>query len=211
MHNGSVSDFTSLRRAMTAEMSDAAFANVFGATDSEHVAGLYMTYLTSSGPASSFENTYSTTEMLGALHKTIATIVTLQQKLLGSKRTPNSLNLCATNGISIVAVRFRNHRTSQPPTLYYSTKAGTTLNRKYTDHPDGIHIAGVTDVGKADSEHGKHLIIASEPSTYKEEDWELIGKNQYVLAGPEGGFKIEDLVYEKGWDAEDRAAVAGFD
>ena len=196
---------------MTAEMSDAAFANVFGATDSEHIAGLYITFLTSFGPASNFENTYHVSEMLAALQKTIATIITLQEGYLGEKRTPNSLNLCVTDGVSIVAVRFRNHRTSQPPTLYYSTKAGTTLNRKYTDHPDGIHIAGVTDVGKADSEHGKHLIIASEPSTYREEDWELIGKNQYVLAGPEGGFKVGNLVYEKAWEAEDRAAAVGFD
>jgi glutamine amidotransferase len=40
MHNGVVSDFTPIRRALTAKMSDAAFANVFGSTDSEHMAAL---------------------------------------------------------------------------------------------------------------------------------------------------------------------------
>lgn len=212
MHNGSISDFTAIRREMSHHMSDAAFANVFGSTDSEHLAALYMTYLTNSGPASSFEVEYSGSEMAEALHKAVATVISLQRDIIGdSKRTPNSLNLCATDGVKLIAYRFRNHKTSQPPTLYYSNKAGTTLNRKYLDHPDGVEIAGVTDVGKPDSDHGRHLIIASEPSTYKETDWELIGKNKIVVTEANGKFKVEDVPYEKDWDAEDQAAKATFD
>lgn len=165
------------------------------------MAGLYMTYLTNNGDTTSFDKQYTAYEMAQAMHKTVTTIVGLQHKLLGDKKKPNSLNLCATDGISLVAYRFRNHRTSQPPSLYYSTKAGTTLNRKYPDHPDGEDVPH-RYVGIPEENHGKHLIIASEPSTYKESDWELIGKNQFLVASPEGPFEIKDAPYGMGWDAE---------
>ena len=54
-----------------------------------------------------------------------------------------------------------------------------------------------------EEKHGKHLIIASEPSTYRESDWELIGKNQFLAADPTGRFEIGDAPYGQGWDAED--------
>ena len=208
MHNGAVSDFIPIRRAMNNLMSDAVFANILGSTDSEHVAGLYMTYLTDGADKSSFENVYPASKMAEAMHKAVATVIELQRKCIGDeKRLPNSLNLCATDGIKLVAYRFRNHATSQPPTLYYSTKAGTTLNRKYPDAADGVHVAGVTDVGRDANEHGFHLIVASEPSTYKESEWELIGKNQFVVVDPKGGFKIGDVPYDKAWDAEDHLST----
>ena len=190
-------------------MSDAAFANVHGATDSEHMAALYMTYLTDGGSKHSFEKEYSGDAMTEAMHKTVETVIELQRSVVGdADRTANSLNLCATDGIKLIAYRFRNHATSQPPSLYWSTKAGTTLNRKYPDHPDGVYIRGVSDVGKPEEDHGKHLIIASEPSTYKHQDWNLIGRNQFVLAGADGAFEVTDIPYEKAWDASDHDCKA---
>lgn len=160
-----------------------------------------MTYLTKNGDATTFEKQYTANEMAEAMHQAVATIVGLQHKVFGDKKRPNSLNLCATDGVSLVAYRFRNHRTSQPPSLYYSTKAGTTLNRKYPDHPDGTNVPN-RDFGIPEERHGRHLIIASEPSTYKESDWELFGKNQFLIAGPDGPFEIKDVPYGIGWDAE---------
>ena len=206
MHNGVVSDFTPIRRAMTMEMSDSAFANVHGSTDSEHLAALYMTYLTASEPdtPTAFDKQYPVTAMAEALHKAVTTVLNLQRKIIGdSKRQPNSLNLCATDGVKLVAYRFRNHPTSQPPSLYYSTEAGTTLNRKYPDHPDGADVKPDSQRTKRAEDHGQHLIIASEPSTYKKDEWKLIGKNQCVLASPDGKFEVKDIPYEKEWDAED--------
>ncbi|KAK0287333.1 hypothetical protein LTR35_002828 [Friedmanniomyces endolithicus] len=207
MHNGVVAGFSAIKRAVCGEMSEAAFGAISGGTDSEHLAALYMTYLTSGGDASAFSKTYGVREMEEAMRRTVATVIETQKRLLGSKAAPHSLNLCATDGTRLVAYRFRNHATEQPPSLYYSTKAGTTLNRKYPDHPDGIDIAGRFE-GKDVEEHGKHLIVASEPSTYKAEDWELIGKNQCVLADPVSKvFEVRDVTYEKDWDAEDPSAA----
>lgn len=143
-----------------------------------------MTYLTKGGDASSFENIYPANEMAEAMHRAVATIVGLQHKLLGDNKEPNSLNLCATDGTTLLAYRFRNHATSQPPSLYYSTKvsptfskassdsnadneqAGMTLNRKYPDNADGVNVLG-REVGLPEEMHGEHLIVASEPSTVR--------------------------------------------
>jgi len=204
MHNGVVSNFSVIRRALCARMNDYAYAAILGSTDSEHVFALYMTYLTkeNGGDQASWEREYSVNEMAKALHDAVATILNLQQEYLGTKRTPNSLNLCVTDGTKLVAYRLRNHCNQEPPSLYYSTKAGTTLNRKYEDHPDGALVQN--DSGrKSRSKHGKHLIVASEPSTYRADDWHLIGREQMLLADEKGGVRIEDIPYDTKWNAED--------
>ena len=52
-------------------MSDAAFSNVHGGSDSEHLAALYMTYLTDSGPTSDFEKEYPASKMAWSLHEAV--------------------------------------------------------------------------------------------------------------------------------------------
>jgi len=117
------------------------------------------------------------------MEKAINTISDIQKKVLNAeqlKTCASSLNLATTDGSKLVVIRFRNHETEQPPSLYVSTVAGVTLNRKYPDHPDD----GVTNTRKNlhdEKEHGKHVIIASEPSTYKQEDWKLIPKNVFLM------------------------------
>ena len=132
--------------------------------------------------------------MATALRDAVATVLELQQDFLGDKKTPKSPNLCVTDGTKLVAYRFRNRATQQPPSLYYSTKAGITPNRKYEDHLDGAHLQN--DAGrKPRDKHGKHLIVASEPSTYHTNDWHLVGRNQ-VLMADDAGIKIEDIPYD---------------
>lgn len=204
MHNGVVADFPVIRRAMCARMSDQVHAAVLGSTDSEHVFALYMTYLTKDLPdgKSTWEKEFSIKEMASALHDAVATVLSLQDEFLGEKKAPNSLNLCVTDGTKLVAYRFRNHATQEPPSLYYSTQAGTTLNRKYPDHPDGLSVQNDASRKPRES-HGKHLIVASEPSTYHAKDWNLIGKNQVLMADGESGVQIHDIPYDSNWDAVD--------
>lgn len=133
MHNGTVSDFISICRDMVDLMDDDSYANIHGSTDTEHFAALYMTYLTDGKGKASWEKQYTVHQMRDAMRKAIGTIVQLQQKKLGDTAKPNSLNLAATDGSQLVAFRVRNHAVEQPPSLYYSTKAGATLNRKYPD------------------------------------------------------------------------------
>jgi predicted glutamine amidotransferase len=91
---------------------------------------------------------------------------------------------------------------------YYSTTAGTTLNRKYPDNPDGEHTAN-RFTGKAVEDHGRHIIIASEPSTYKESEWHLIPRNSLVTASAEHGVEVAPIAYKKEWNAEDPTVQDG--
>ncbi|KAK6435900.1 hypothetical protein LTR95_007916 [Oleoguttula sp. CCFEE 5521] len=212
MHNGVVSDFSVIKIHLCQKLSRVAYAAVQGGTDSEHMAALYMSFLTNfSEDEGAFEREFSVEEMVGAMHAMVAAVVELQIALLGPRAKPNSLNLCTTDGVKMLAYRFRNHATQEPPSLYYSTTAGTTLNRKYPGHPDGNErpdgSARVDRIGlRAVEDHGKHIIIASEPSTYKESEWYLIPKNSYVVASQEDGVVVKAIPYEDEWNTEDPMA-----
>ncbi len=81
----------------------------------------------------------------------------------------SALNIVITDGSSLVAIRYASPPPREPPSLYYSTKAGATLNRKYEGHPDKGHPElekkGVElQEGKKDKgQHGKHVIGESIP------------------------------------------------
>lgn len=98
----------------------------------------------------------------------------------------SALNLVVSDGCSMLAIRYASPQPHEPPSLYYSTTAGATLNRKYKGHPDSGHPElakkgiQVQQGERNQEEHGKHVIVASEPSTYEGDDWTLIGVNQLV-------------------------------
>jgi glutamine amidotransferase len=191
MHNGIISSFSDIRRPLLELLSKDAYENVHGTTDSEHLAALYITYLTKSGGSDSWERQYPVDEMRDALIAAYQKIVELQQQALGAENVQaNSLNVCCTDGAQMVAVRLRNHAVEQPPSLYWSTKAGTTLNRKYPDLPSG---GANPDASKNTSEHGKHVIVASEPTTHRVEDWSLIEKNHALLVDAKGNCVVEEI------------------
>lgn len=193
MHNGVVSDFIEIRRAMLEHMSYDAYANVIGSTDSEHAAALYITHLTKSGPRKSWENKYTLDAMRDAMVATAIQIMQLQHAVLKSRASPNSLNFCATDGQRMVAIRFRNHDSEQPPSLYWSEFAGRTLSSKYPSHPDPLLNVHEPAVLENTERIGKHTIISSEPTTYDESEWRLIGKN-HALTVDEHGIETEILI-----------------
>ncbi|OBT64470.1 hypothetical protein VE03_05355 [Pseudogymnoascus sp. 23342-1-I1] len=219
MHNGYISSYPAIARQMAGLMSDEAHTHMTGRTDSEALAALYMTYLTSGAGhgtgQEAWERAYSPTEMKAALQNTISTIIELQRTALGQDVEPNDLNICVSDGRQLVASRFRNHETEQPPSLYHSASAGVTLNRKYPDEADGaggkwgkgkgeMGTHGVKAEGrnprakKEVEEHGKHVIVASEPTTYKKVEWELIEKNHAIVVDGEGEVEFVEVTYPVG-------------
>jgi glutamine amidotransferase len=193
MHNGVVAGFSNIRRELTDLLSFDAYCNILGSTDSEHTAALYMTNLTQHGEKASWQKTYPLDAMLSAMIKTITQILELQKKTLGSDFGSSSLNLCTTDGTKLVAVRFRNHKTEEPPSLYWSEFAGRTLNGKYPGHPDSKDLVNEQAIWGEDDRIGKHTIIASEPTTYDKEEWHLIGGN-CALTVDEFGKETESRV-----------------
>jgi glutamine amidotransferase len=203
MHNGVVSNFSTIRRDLTDLLSFDAYCNILGSTDSEHAAALYMTNLTKHGDKSSWEKAYPLKDMFAAMCKTVIQILELQHNKLGDNNTPNSLNFCTTDGTKLLAIRFRNHATQQPPSLYWSEFAGRTLNRKYPGHPDSKDIVNEEAILGEDERIGKHTIIASEPTTFDEGEWHLIGKNCALLVDEDGVEREVPIEYDGGLNARD--------
>jgi len=144
--------------------------------------------------------------MHSALKQTIIEILKIQRAKLGAKASPNCLNFCVTDGKKMVASRFRNHATQQPPSLYWSELAGRTLNQKFEGHPDGPDVENPQATFGPEQSIGKHTIIASEPTTYDEAQWHLIGKN-CILTVDEKGIETEVLLeYDESLNAEDTSA-----
>ncbi|KAJ4289038.1 hypothetical protein N0V90_011380 [Kalmusia sp. IMI 367209] len=206
MHNGVISNFSAIRRDMTDLMSFDAYCNILGSTDSEHSAALYMTNLTNHGTKETWQETYPLSAMLAAMQKTLVQIMELQKTKSGHARTPNSLNFCTTDGQKMVAIRFRNHATQQPPSLYWSEFAGRTLNTKYPGHPDAKELINEQAIWGEDKRIGKHTIIASEPTTYDQKEWNLIGKNSALMVDELGTETEVPLQYDAVLDAEDPSA-----
>ncbi|KAI0351452.1 N-terminal nucleophile aminohydrolase [Trametes cingulata] len=184
MHNGVVAHFDVIKRALALALSDEAHALVKGTTDSEMLAALFFTYLEERRGARVWEAPHPLEELKLCLEKAITTVFDLQKEAMAKVgKTPDasSLNIAITDGEQLLAIRFRNHATEHPPSLYMSTRAGVALNRKFPGHPDLEGVDNGVQNLKAEEEHGDHVIIASEPTTYKKADWELIPKNQCIM------------------------------
>lgn len=235
MHNGYISDFSKIKRKMCEVMTQEAYEHIQGGTDTEHFAALLMSNLCpeESGlkqgqPTADEEQMpkawglyHTPSEINAALSQTIATVIDIQREMFGDAAKPNDLNIAVTDGRSFVACRFRNHATEQPPSLYYSTTAGATLNRQYPDHPagpsgpnghnkqEGKHSEGHNPhARKGSEEHGKHVIVASEPTTYKDKEWTLIEKNRVVLVDSAGGVQVEEMKSWQGSNTNVHSAAA---
>ncbi|KAL8283521.1 hypothetical protein RQP46_005624 [Phenoliferia psychrophenolica] len=178
-HNGVVQDFESIRLELLHLCSPTARAHILGTTDSEHVAALFFTHLNPLGP---WLKQYSTDELQAALRTTILDL----QRLIdadGQKSNGHSaLNFLVSDGEQMIATRFAHPVGREPPSLYWSSTAGPTLSSKYVDHPDAP-VENTSTKLKPKSEHGKHIIIASEPTTYRAEEWNLIEANHMVAVG----------------------------
>jgi glutamine amidotransferase len=203
MHNGAISNFSAIRRDLTNLLSFDTYCNVLGSTDSEHAAALYMTNLTNHGDKKSWDRPYPLKAMFAAIRKTVIQILQLQHDKLGAANTPNSLNFCTTDGTKLVAIRFRNHATQQPPSLYWSEFAGRTLNTKYPGHPDGKDIVNEESRLGEEENIGKHTIVASEPTTFDEKEWNLIARNHALLVDRDGVEREVEVEYEEGLNARD--------
>ncbi|TFK47178.1 N-terminal nucleophile aminohydrolase [Heliocybe sulcata] len=184
MHNGGVTGFEHIKREVLNEMSEDAVLSMHGSSDSEHVAALFFTYLAERRGPGVWEKSHPLSEVKLALEKAVQKIIDIQKEVLpkkGQEYGASSLNIAITDGEQLLTIRFRNSATEHPPSLYLSTTAGVTLNRKYPGHPD----KEVDDAAnkKSTEEHGDHVIVASEPTTYQKHQWELIGKNECIMVG----------------------------
>jgi hypothetical protein len=105
-----IPSFDKMKRETINRMSNDCFLCIHGSTDSEYIFALFLTYLTNKDDATEIADTVS------AVEKTIATILDLCSE--AGITEPCSLNLVISDGINVIATRYRNGF-QMPPSLYY--------------------------------------------------------------------------------------------
>ena len=110
MHNGDVGGFRDLRRALLDSVSDDAFGNVYGSTDSEHVFALVVDELRG------LEIPDPVARLATALSRAIRRVVDLAGAY--SPDEPGYLNLVLSDGQVAVASRFVYQTDDEPESLY---------------------------------------------------------------------------------------------
>lgn len=121
-HNGHVEDFMKIKRALHALLTDEAYSQVQGTTDSESVFALIVSNLDDPYRTRPFEPE----ALVNAVQKTIAQI----EQLLAQHEVHQgftTLNLCLTDGNTVVVSRFCDKPNIPPPSLYFSYASSTGL------------------------------------------------------------------------------------
>jgi glutamine amidotransferase len=132
MHNGGIPHFASkIKRPLLNLLSETFFQEIKGSTDTEHIFALFLTILftkyplkgelqpsqTSDITSSSHRERHSLEELIDSLNVTISTILSLCST--AGVTEPCSFNICVTDGLHMIATRFRNG-SQMPPSLYYN-------------------------------------------------------------------------------------------
>ncbi|KAK4686584.1 glutamine amidotransferase, partial [Tremellales sp. Uapishka_1] len=195
-HNGVLGSFHLFKTQLLTLLPLRYQLGVLGTTDSEHIAALYFFHLC--GEDGDWEELYPVAEMGAAMTKTLKVLESLKAEAEEKHKVPaenNALNLLCSSGSSLIATRYATPAGSEPPSLYYSTVAGATLNRKFKGHPDeGKPGSKGMKCGDKDKDsHGKHVIIGSEPNTYDQKEWDLIPPASMLLVDENIELKLEHL------------------
>ena len=105
-----ISEFDKVKKRIINRLSEDCFLGIHGSTDSEYLFALFLTFLVNKDEATDIEDT------IKAVEKTIATV--LELCLAAGVSEPCSLNLVISDGINVIATRYRNG-SQMPPSLYY--------------------------------------------------------------------------------------------
>lgn len=200
-HNGVLSHFSSLKiRLLSSLRLPEARQAILGTTDTEHMAALFFERLVGGSKDEWAALTRGKRYPVSALAATMRAVLEeleswvdqcIQEEDDGTAADTqhSALNLVVTDGSQLVATRYASPAPREPPSLYLSTVAGATLNRLYKGNPDKGHPrlqakGHALQEGRRPKEaHGRHVIVASEPSTYDRSEWELIPAQSMVVVG----------------------------
>ncbi|EOD31942.1 hypothetical protein EMIHUDRAFT_231191 [Emiliania huxleyi CCMP1516] len=123
MHNGHIEGFASFKRAMVNLLTQEAYLNVTGVTDTEHAFALLLSQLRDPGRSSSF----SREELEDALDEMIRIVAKLQAAA-GVTGGFTTLNLALSDGETLVATRYCDKwPETPPPSLYFCYDRSETL------------------------------------------------------------------------------------
>eukprot|EP01117_Protostelium_nocturnum_P007746 TRINITY_DN2772_c0_g1_i2.p1 TRINITY_DN2772_c0_g1~~TRINITY_DN2772_c0_g1_i2.p1 ORF type:complete len:479 (-),score=126.04 TRINITY_DN2772_c0_g1_i2:77-1513(-) len=182
MHNGCIFNFDKWKkRLITHHLNDEIFQKINGSTDSEFAAALFVQNL-----KGGTDIPHTGQALKEALLQAMLQILKLTAE---SDENPgaSSLNIAVTNGEIVIATRFRNSNTDEPPSLYYTKKPryeckeATSSRRRSFCETESFH----------------SVVIASEPLSYNEEDWALVPKNHLVIITKSHKVILEPINFDK--------------
>mmetsp|Transcript_16978 Transcript_16978/g.44655 ORF Transcript_16978/g.44655 Transcript_16978/m.44655 type:complete len:360 (+) Transcript_16978:86-1165(+) len=169
MHNGGVGCFVHLNAYLRLQVSPSALAQVRGDTDSELAGALFITHLEAQSQhrlKTPREGRYSPENVGAALAATIHDLAALDDLIAilevdsSTCKAGSSLNFAVSDGFTLAVTRYRSCSTQAPPSLYVHSAAATR---------------GV-------------LQIASEPWDRRSDGWDLLTKDEMLVASAEGAF-----------------------
>jgi predicted glutamine amidotransferase len=128
-HNGAIKGFSKIKRRLMAQLTEEAYLNVKGTTDSECCFALLLTNLTHDGHAPNGVSPFEQTEPFGHDRLYAATKRTIRQlehilKISGiqqQEEDPSRMNFALTDGETVICSRFCDkYPAVPPPSLYFA-------------------------------------------------------------------------------------------
>jgi len=172
MHNGMVQDFRKIRRTLLRELKDDAYDSVIGSTDSEHLFGLFLNNLRNPSGA------VSTDEMVEAMFGMLDDLNRLLFE--NDVREHSYLNICVSNGTSVVATRYTTNPRVQPASLYYM------FGKEYVATEGRCFM--IPDEGTSEA-----IVISSEPFTSVKTDWVKVSRNSMIIIEDDLSIRFADI------------------
>jgi predicted glutamine amidotransferase len=170
MHNGTVAGYAEFREWARHYLSQAAFSQVLGTTDSELLFGLFLDMWDQAGSPSTPEG------LLDAFRKTIVFTIDILREL--SVKQPSTLNLALTDGKTTIASRI-------------VTEAGEPARTLYSAR--GVRLRTDGESPRFERDHGAAgVLIASEP-LFDDPAWEPVPAGTIVTAYPGGRVELGAL------------------
>lgn len=164
MHNGMIGGFKEIRRSLLRRLNDAAYDAISGSTDSEHLFGLILNHI---------ENPHADLSCKELMLATEKGLHDLSEILLEAEVKQHSyINVCLTNGKSLIAVRYTTNHSVQPASMYYM------YGKEY--HCRGEHCTMEPSNGKPST-----IVVASEPFTSKRSEWMKVERNSILTVDEE--------------------------
>ncbi|MBA2651583.1 MAG: class II glutamine amidotransferase [Tatlockia sp.] len=156
MHNGSISDFLSVKRHLRHLLDDDIYNWIQGETDSEHLFALFL-------QLAKGKNLNKISVVADVLQATFNLINALVEKY--AYENASYFNVCLTDGKCLIASRYCTAENTMPESLHYFV--GTSLQKYF-------EIQGLAP---------KAALISSEKLTNFNADWQDVPANHFLLIG----------------------------
>jgi glutamine amidotransferase len=167
MHNGDVGSFSKIRRALLADLSNAAFDSIEGSTDSEHLFAVFLDEVAGD----------TAHDLAVALRRSFHRVLDLTARI--GECEHSYLNVAVSNGRSAVITRFTTEEGYDGESLYLSR------GRRFVCED------GLCRMLPAD-EHGAAVLVSSERLS-DDENWEVVPRNHVVLIGADHSVELQAI------------------